>query len=144
MHERATGEIGVAQSEYFEMVIAENPNVRWTFLFFHKPVWKRDQSGNFARIEKALEGKKFTVVNGHFHEYAYAERNGNDYIMLGTTGGGQNAKKENAFDHITLVAMLADGPSWANIKLEGILDKTAKIPLQGDTLCFQASKCAQP
>lgn len=144
MHERATGEIGVVQSEYFEKVIAENPNVRWTFLFFHKPVWKRDAPDNFARIEKALEGKKFTVVNGHFHEYAYEQRKDNDYIMLGTTGGGQNAKKENAFDHITLVAMSADGPSWANIKLEGILDKTAKIPLQGDTLCFQASKCAQP
>jgi predicted MPP superfamily phosphohydrolase len=144
MHERATGEIGNEQSAYFEKVIAANSNVRWTFLFFHKPVWKRDAPGNLARIENALAGRKYTVVNGHFHEYAYAERNGQDYIMLGTTGGGQNAKKENAFDHITLVSMSADGPSWVNLKLEGILDKTAKIPLQGDTLCFQASKCAQP
>jgi 3',5'-cyclic AMP phosphodiesterase CpdA len=141
MKERATGEISDTQSEYFEKVIAENPNVRWTFLFLHKPVWQREEPGNLSRIEKALTGKKYTVMNGHFHEYAYTERNGQDYIMLGTTGGGQNPKKENAFDHITLVSMNAEGPSWANLRLDGILDKTAKIPLHGDTLCFQASKC---
>jgi hypothetical protein len=141
MKERATGEISDTQSEYFEKVIAENPNVRWTFLFFHKPVWQREEPGNLSRIEKALAGKKYTAINGHLHEYSYTEKDGNDYIMLGTTGGGQNAKKENAFDHITLVAMSADGPSWANLRLDGILDKTAKIPLHGDTLCFQASEC---
>lgn len=144
MKERATGEIGDEQSAYFEKVIAENPNARWTFLFFHKPVWKREEPGNLSRIEKALEGKKFTVMNGHFHEYAYTEKNGHDYIMLGTTGGGQNVAKQNAFDHITLVAMTADGPSWSNLRLDGILDKTANIPLHGDTLCFQASKCTRP
>lgn len=141
MKERNTGEIGDEQSAYFEKVIAENPNVRWTFLFFHKPVWKRTEPGNLDRIEKALQGKKYTAINGHLHDYSYTERNSNDYIMLGTTGGGQNASKPNAFDHITLVNMSADGPSWANLRLDGILDKTAKIPLQGDTLCFQASKC---
>lgn len=141
MNERVTGEIGDEQSAYFEKVIAENSNVRWTFLFFHKPVWKREEPRNLDRIEKALQGKKYTAINGHLHEYSYTERNNNDYIMLGTTGGGQNASKPNAFDHITLVNMSVDGLSWANLKLEGILDKTAKIPLQGDTLCFQASKC---
>jgi 3',5'-cyclic AMP phosphodiesterase CpdA len=144
MKERATGEIGDGQSEYFEKVIAGNPHVRWTFLYSHKPVWKREEPGNLSRIEKALEGMKYTVINGHFHEYSFTERNGQDYIMLGTTGGGQNAEKENAFDHITLVSMNADGPSWANLRLDGILDKTAKIPLSGDTLCFQASKCVHP
>ena len=141
MRERNTGEIGDEQSAYFEQVIAENPNVRWTFLFFHKPVWKREELGNLDRIEKALEGKKYTAVNGHLHEYSYTERNNNDYIMLGTTGGGQNVSKPNAFDHITLVNMSADGPSWANLRLDGILDKTARIPQNGDTLCFQNSKC---
>ena len=84
-------------------------------------------------------------MNGHFHEYAYTEKNGHDYIMLSTTGGGQNVAKQNAFDHITLVAMTADGQGWSNLRLDGILDKTANIPLHGgDTLCFQTSKCTRP
>jgi hypothetical protein len=142
MKERVTGEISDEQSSYFEKTIAENPEVRWTFLFMHKPVWKREEPGNLSRIEKALEGKNFTVINGHLHEYSYTERNGHDYIMMGTTSGGQNAEKKNAFDHITLVSMSKDGPSWANLRLEGILDKTAAIPLGGEKYCFQASKCA--
>ena len=46
-----------------------------------------------------------------------------------------------SFDHVTLVTMTDEGPSIANLKLEGILDKTGHIPLDGDNLCFQASGC---
>jgi predicted phosphodiesterase len=141
MKERATGEISDDQSAYFEKAIAENPDVRWTFLFMHKPVWKRDEPGNLSRIEKALEGRNFTVINGHLHEYSYTEKNGHDYIMMATTSGGQNPEKKKAFDHITLVSMNQTGPSWVNLRLEGILDKTASIPLGGEQYCYQASEC---
>jgi predicted MPP superfamily phosphohydrolase len=141
MPERVSGTISDEQSSYFEKVIAENPNVKWTFLLMHKPVWKRESSNNLSRIEKALGSKKFTVINGHLHDYSYTQKENHDYIMLGTTGGGQNEKSENSFDHIALVTMDNDGPSIANLKLEGILDKTGKIPLDGSKYCFQASKC---
>jgi Calcineurin-like phosphoesterase len=141
MPERVTGEISDAQSEYFEKVIAENPEARWTFVFMHKPVWQREGKGNLSRIEAALGSRKFTVFNGHLHKYSYTERNQHDYIMLATTSGGQDAKSEMAFDHIMLVNFTADGPSIANLRLEGILNKEAKIPLNGERYCFQASKC---
>jgi hypothetical protein len=141
MPERVSGEISAEQSAYFEKVIAENPQVKWTFVLMHKPVWKREGDGNLSRIETALANRNYTVINGHFHEYSYTSRNNHDYIMLGTTGGGQKKENVNAFDHISLVSFNEDGPSLANLKLEGILDKTAKIPLGGDSLCFQASKC---
>lgn len=144
MQERVSGEISDAQSAYFEKVIKENPDVRWTFVLMHKPVWKREGEKNLSRIEKALGEKNFTVINGHFHDYSYTQQNNHDYIMLGTTGGGQNAKSENSFDHITLVMVDESGPSLANLKLEGILDKSAKIPLNGEKYCFQASKCQKP
>jgi 3',5'-cyclic AMP phosphodiesterase CpdA len=141
MPERATGEISDAQSAYFEKVIADHPNVRWTFVLMHKPVWMREGKGNLSRIENALGERHFTVINGHLHKYSYTERNNHDYIMLATTSGGQDPKSDMAFDHITLVSYNGDGPSIANLRMDGILDKKAKIPLDGEKFCYQASKC---
>lgn len=141
MPERVTGEVSDAQSAYFEKVIAANPDVRWTFVFMHKPVWQREGKGNLGRIETALRNRNYTLFNGHFHKYGYTERNGKDYIMMGTTGGGQDQTSQNAFDHITLVTITEDKPSIINLRLEGMLDKTGHVPLGGDTVCFQASRC---
>jgi hypothetical protein len=97
--------------------------------------------GNLARIEAALSKRNYTLFNGHFHNYGYTERNGKDYIMMATTGGGQDKTSRNAFDHITLVTVAEDQPSILNVRLDGMLDKTGRIPMGGDTICFQASAC---
>lgn len=143
MEERKTGEISDEQSAYFEKVIKDHPDVRWTFILMHKPVWQREASGNLSRVESALKGKNYTVINGHFHSYSHHLKDGHDYMILGTTSGGQNPKDENAFDHLTLVSFSDDGPAIANLRMDGILDKTGKIPLDGDKYCYQASKCAE-
>ena len=138
MEERRTGEISDAQNEYFEKAIDANPDVDWTFVLMHKPVWLRKSGKNLSRIEAALANRKHTIINGHVHAYKYEERNKHDYIMLGTTGGSQNPNNPGAFDHITLVTMKKDQePSWVNLKMAGILDKTGKIPLGGDSLQFE-------
>lgn len=141
MPERVTGEISDEQSAYFEKVIADHPNVRWTFILMHKPVWQREGSGNLSRIEAALGSKNYTVLNGHLHKYSYTEKNGRDYIMVATTGGGQDPRSEMAFDHLMMVTLTEDGPAIANLRLDGILNKQAKIPLDSGQFCFQASKC---
>ena len=141
MPERTTGEMGKEQSDYFLKVIAEHPNVDWTFLFMHKPVWLKENDPEFAAIESALSNRPYTLFNGHFHSYAHTIKNGRDYIMLGTTGGSQNAGNEMSFDQLTMVTMTKDGPTIGNLRLDGILDKTGHIPADGDSLCFQASKC---
>lgn len=63
-----------------------------------------------------------------------------DYIMLGTTGGAQDEKDPNSFDHISLVKMENGKPVLTNLRMDGILDETGHIPLHGDTLSYQASK----
>lgn len=143
MPERVTGEISENQSDYFEKAIKQNSNVRWTFILMHKPVWKKEGVGSLSRIEKALEKRNFTVINGHLHEYSYAQKANHDYIILGTTGGGQKPESKNAFDHIMWVTLTKSGPSIANLKLEGILDKEGKIPLNGEKYCYQASQCGE-
>ena len=143
MPERTTGEMGKEQSDFFLKVIAEHPNVDWTFLFMHKPVWLKGNDPEFATIESALSNRPYTLFNGHFHSYSHTIKNGRDYIMLGTTGGSQNAGNVMSFDHVTMVTVTKDGPTIGNLKLDGILDKTGHIPANGDSLCFQASRCKE-
>jgi predicted phosphodiesterase len=141
MIERSRGEISPDQSAYFERVLADNPNVKWTFLFMHKPTWLREGGKGMSRIEAALQGQNYTVFNGHEHTFRYRERLGMDYIMLGTTGGAQNPNSDKAFDHLTLINMDNNGPTISHIRMDGLLDKTGNIPANGNGLCYQASKC---
>ena len=63
--------------------------------------------------------------------------------MLGTTGSGQGADDQQAFDHFTLVRMAPDKPVIIHLRMDGILAETGKFPLGGDSLNFQASKGMQ-
>ncbi len=141
MPEYRTGSIRADQAEYFRQVIDDNRDVRWTFVLMHKPVWRNENAVNFQSIEEALSDRSYTVVNGHDHTYSITQRNGRDYIHLGTTSGSQDPSDPMSFDHVTLVTMTDEGPSLVNLRLEGILDKTGHVPLNGDDLCFQASAC---
>ena len=141
MPEQQAGNIGGEQSEYFRRVIAENPDVRWTFLFMHKAAWDKDGEENFAAIEQALSERPYTLFNGHVHAYQYLKRHGRDYIRLATTGGVQFPDRGQSMDHVTLVTVSDQGVDIANLQMSGILDKTGHIPLDGDDVCFEAAKC---
>jgi 3',5'-cyclic AMP phosphodiesterase CpdA len=141
MPERRTGAIRERQAAYFRAVIADNPDVRWTFVLMHKPLWRNEQETDFHSIETALADRPYTVINGHFHSYSLTKRHGREYIHLGTTSGTQSTEDDMSFDHVTLVTMTDQGPSIANLRLDGILDSSGHVPLDGDDVCFQASAC---
>ncbi len=141
MPERSSGAISAAQSNYFQMAIAENANVRWTFVFLHKPAWERESEEHFAEIEASLADRPYTVFNGHEHVYKYRERLGRDYIQLATTGGEQFPDAGLSEDYVTLVTVSEDGVDIANLMLAGIRDKTGSIPNNGNDLCFAATIC---
>jgi len=140
MQERRTGEISPEQNDYFREVLSQHSDARWTFILMHKPVWMREEGNNYEAMEAMLANRPYTVINGHFHAYSHRMKNDRDYIILGTTGGSQNPANEGSFDHITMVTMTTDGPELANLKLSGILDKTGKIPLDGDSLQFEPKR----
>jgi hypothetical protein len=142
--ERQTGRIGPEQAAWFREVIARYPEVRHTFLLMHKAAWERPDEEHFATIEAALADRPYTVFHGHVHAYRHQQRHGRDYIRLATTGGVQLEGAENAFDHVTLVTVSDDGVDIANLRLDGILDKTGHIPAGGEALCFEAAKCSPP
>lgn len=144
MPEQSGGNISAEQSRYFQDVIAANPNVRWTFLFMHKSPWLRTDEKQFAAIEQALSGRPYTVFNGHVHAYDYLERRGRDYIRLATTGGVQFPDQGLSADHVVLVTVSDSGVDIANLLMGGILDKTGRVPLDGDSVCFEQADCGQP
>ena len=139
--EQSAGNIGAEQAQYFQDILAANPDVRWTFLFMHKAPWEREDEQNFAAIEQAMADRPYTVFHGHLHTYRHEERFGRDYIQLATTGGVQFPDLGRSMDQVTLVTMSDSGADIANLLMEGILDKTGHIPLGGDEVCFEAATC---
>jgi hypothetical protein len=129
MKERGVGAITDDQFNYFNSVLEAHPEVKWTFVLMHKPLWMREDDKGLGKLEEALNGRSYTVINGHFHSFSHRIKNNMDYMMLGTTGGSQRAGDPNAFDHITLVRMDKE-PVITHIKMDGILDEKGEIPLK--------------
>jgi hypothetical protein len=133
MSERSLGGMSDDQFEYYKAVLEKYPNVKWTFLLMHKPLWMHEDNKGLERLEALLVDRPYTVFNGHVHSYSHLKRQGRDYIMLGTTGGSQNQKDTMAFDHVTLVRM-AKEPVITSLKMESILDETGSVAVVYDSL----------
>lgn len=111
------------QLAYAERVLADHPNVRWTLVFIHQPLWDAQQiHPDWLKIEGWLGDRPHTVFAGHIHEYTLHRRHGRDYITLATTGGGSGMRGllHGEFDHVALVSMRKHGPVIANLLLDGI------------------------
>ncbi len=138
------GAISNEQSAYFQQVLAEHPDVRWTFLFMHKAPWLRDNYEPFEELEAALAGRSYTVFHGHKHAYEYQQRQGADYIRLATTGGVFLPANGRSMDQLVMVTVDEEGVDIANLLMQGILDRTGNIPLDGDQLCLDSQDCPGP
>ena len=125
-----------AQRSYIKQTLDQHQDVRWTMLFWHKPVWLYQGSDNpeltewipqsgWPEVQNWLKDRKHTVFAGHIHRYDYQQINNNDYITLATTGGGSALRGPifGQFDHVLWVTMTDDGPVMANLMLDGIFDK---------------------
>jgi predicted phosphodiesterase len=114
------------QINYFKKVIAANPDVRWTFIFMHRPVWQGDnqKEEGYEKIEVALKDRNYTLFSGHHHTYLYNVKNGKKHFVLGTTGGGIELRGEKfgEYDHVTWVTVnKQQPPTIINLKLNGLI-----------------------
>jgi len=113
------------QVAYVRKALDDNRDVRWTFIFMHRPLWVFPV-GRWPDVEKLLAGRKHTVFCGHIHRYTKYSRHGQSYINLATTGGAMGAStvlKEGRFDHFAWVTVKDSGPVIANVLLDGVLDE---------------------
>ena len=118
--------ISPEQIAYFRKVIKDHPDVRWTFIFMHRPVWQGEdgQEEGYEKIEEVFKGSHFTLFSGHQHRYAKIVKNGYDHYVLATTGGGSRLRgvKYGEYDHIMWVTLIDDeAPKIINIKLDGLI-----------------------
>lgn len=139
--EDETGMISPAQSAYMQKAIAENDDVRWTFLLMHKAPWANNDMSTWLAIEEALGEHPYTVFHGHRHSYRHTLRNGRDYIRLATTGGVFLPQSGLSVDQLVWVTVDESGAHIANLKMSGIFDKTGKRPGNGEQLCLDPKDC---
>jgi len=126
------------QIDWVKKVLDKHPNVRWTMLFLHQPLWIYEKGDigldgkvyppkktGFKAVEKALQGRNYTVIAGHFHAYTKYVRKNKKYFVLATTGGGSDLRgpEFGEFDHAVWVTMTPKGPVIANLMVDGIHDE---------------------
>ena len=124
------------QFEYVKGVLEDHPDVKWTLLFIHKPMWVYGNTVRWPDLEKLLANRNHTVFAGHQHHYVKYDRNNGKYIMLATTGGGSGLRGPalGEFDHVVWVTMTEEGPVLANLLLEGIWDENVMTNEQYDVV----------
>ena len=121
--DRPFGGLGAEQIAWAKKTLAEHSNVRWTFLFFHRPLWLDKNEAGYEQVRGALKGRNYTVFSGHLHHYVAAERDGMKHYALATVGGSSlmRGKEVGEFDHLTWVTMKSNGPTVVNLQLGGIV-----------------------
>ena len=117
------GGIGSQQAEFVRRTLAKHRDVRWTFVFMHRPLWFYPERQGYEAVEAALAGRRYTVFSGHHHQYLKGKRQGMDHYILATCGGknGLRGPEYGEFDHITWVTMTNAGPVVVNLALSGII-----------------------
>lgn len=117
------GPIWQAMMTFAEEDLARHGDARHTFLFFHKPMWDDPRFlEEWARLEKALAGRKYTAVAGHEH-YLMTERRDDDLLIVqSATGGGiglSDVKEYGAFHSFAQVTVAGNEVEYAVIEPEG-------------------------
>jgi serine/threonine-protein phosphatase CPPED1 len=136
------------QLAYVKKALEDNPNVRWTVVALHKPIWAAAnlEKNGWLEVEKLLNGRKYTAFAGHVHRYQKFVRNGMNHYQLATTGGGSRLRgvRYGEFDHVVWVTMKKDGPVLANIMLDGILPENLERPASDEPGVAREVKPTQP
>ena len=96
------------QRAWFKKVLAENADVRWTFVFLHEPVWD-NPSESFKEMNEAIQGRDCTFFAGHTHYYDYDVLNDGEYITVASAGAAFVHDGPGNVDMLTLVTMTEFG-----------------------------------
>jgi serine/threonine-protein phosphatase CPPED1 len=122
--------VGKRQREYLADALKRYPNAAFTFVFLHHPIWNQKDlaATGWPEVEQLLAGRKHWAFCGHVHTYRKYLRNGTSYYQLATTGGSSALRgvEFGEFDQIGWVTMTKDGPTLANVSLDGIFKDDLK------------------
>jgi serine/threonine-protein phosphatase CPPED1 len=117
------GHVSDAQVDELVAAVQAHPDVRWTVLLMHMPIWQGAGHPALTRLHDALGDRPFTAFAGHCHNYRRTVVRGRDHIRLGSTGGIRMVDTPAGnFDHVTRVTMTADGPRLLTVLVDGVRD----------------------
>ena len=120
-------EFSDGQLGFVKDTLAQNADVRWTFVFLHEPAWE-NSSDSFKAIQKLLKRRNHTFLAGHLHYYDYDLIKGHEHITMGPAGASFHHEGPGNVDHIMWVTMTENGPEIANIALKGVFDRKGLDP----------------
>lgn len=120
-------DFGEDQLAWIKDTLAQNADVRWTFLFLHEPAWE-NPSDSFKAIQGMLKDRKHTFLAGHLHYYDYDLLDGHEHITMGPAGASFHHEGPGNVDHIMWVTMTENGPEIANIAMKGVFDRKGLDP----------------
>ena len=115
------------QVSYVEKALAQNADVRWTFVFLHEPAWE-NPSESFKAIQQLLKDRNHTFFGGHLHYYDYDNIDGHEHITMGPAGASFHHEGPGNVDHVMWVTMTEHGPQMGNIALKGLFDRKGLDP----------------
>ena len=131
------GGLGPQQVQWAIETLNRHPDVRWTVVLMHQPLWVYEEGyfrtarhnigesrdAGFDSFQRVLASRPYTVFAGHFHQYTKFERLGRNYYVLASTGADSQLRglTFGEFDHVVWVTMTPNGPVMANLTLDGIL-----------------------
>ena len=117
------------QNAYLAKALRDNRDVRWTFVFLHRPLWEEKEVYGWTTFEQNLQGRPYTVIAGHVHNYTKSIRYGREYYTVATTGGSSQLRgiEYGEFDHILWITMTNEGPRIAILMCNGIQDTNIRI-----------------
>lgn len=117
------GPVWERMMQFIERDLETHRQVRHTFVLMHKPMWTDERySEDWPRIERALAGRRYTVVAGHWHDLQFERRNGMVHLVVAGTGAGGSdtpIKELGAFNHYTHVTVDGDSVTMAVIEPGG-------------------------
>jgi hypothetical protein len=110
------------QSDYFVEILKKHQDVRFTFVFMHRPFWRYGNRQGYEPVEEMLKGRDFMLFSGHHHHYVKSVKDNAIHYVMATTGGGSYLRgpEFGEMEHVMWVTMTPDGPVVANLDIHGI------------------------
>lgn len=150
-----------AMLDYVQHVLDANKDVRWTFVFMHKPLWDPDfvwprkgpgkpradgkpANPGWRKVEAMLADRDYTVLAGHNHDYMWDDvsdgKHTHQRIIMASTGGGSDMRglAYGEFQHFLWVTMTKDGPVFANLLLDGVQPRDLRVATHPDASAPQS------
>ncbi|MEN8186330.1 MAG: metallophosphoesterase [Bacteroidota bacterium] len=108
--------LGAKQLAFIENELKMNSDVNQTFIFMHRPLWteksnKRSKKEEWNKISSWIKDRKALIVAGHWHNLLYEKKEGNRYLVHGSTGGvlkENNLAELGKFHHYSMVSVDMD------------------------------------